>query len=245
MNQEPAETSDGRTSPICLAIVALAGLVGLALMAHAALVSSATYDEVAYLRIASDWWLKGASSEMTRMGSPVTFFKLQQAPALVVLTVNGLRRVVADPMSHLTTILPAARLGALWVWAAAFVITVTWSRKVYGPRAMALAACLFALSPNLVAHGSILTMEMPLIAATVAMFALFWTFLETGRRRPGVLVQVHDRPDPSDPRPDLAGGSSESGRTGPGRGRGRDDGLCGNPAGGGPRPDRVRVPPAE
>ena len=44
---------------------------------------------------------------------------------------------------------------------------------------MALAAWLFALSPNLIAHGSLVTMELPLAAATTAMFWLFWRFLDT------------------------------------------------------------------
>jgi hypothetical protein len=46
---------------------------------------------------------------------------------------------------------------------------------------MALAAWLFALSPNLIAHGGLVTMEMPLVASTAGMFFLFWNFLTSGR----------------------------------------------------------------
>ena len=49
---------------------------------------------------------------------------------------------------------------------------------------MALAAWLFALSPNLIAHGALATMELPLVAGTTAMCGLFWRFLDT-TRRPG------------------------------------------------------------
>ena len=46
---------------------------------------------------------------------------------------------------------------------------------------MALAAWLFALSPNLIAHGTLATMELPLVAATTAMFWFFWRFLDSQR----------------------------------------------------------------
>ena len=38
------------------------------------------------------------------------------------------------------------------------------------------------LSPNLLAHGALATMELPLVAGTTAMFWLFWRFLETNRQ---------------------------------------------------------------
>ncbi len=163
-------------------VVACAGVVGVVLMAQAATVSSATYDEVAYLRIASDWWRRGETSEITRMGSPLTFFKLQAGPAFFVLDRIGLGGLIDRPIADQASLLPIVRLASLWIWLVAFGLTVLWSRRAYGPRAMAFAACLFALSPNLLAHGSIATMEMPLIAATAGVFLLFGRFLETGRR---------------------------------------------------------------
>ena len=41
----------------------------------------------------------------------------------------------------------------------------------------------FALSPNLLAHGALLTMETPLVATSAGVFFLFWRFLVEGRRR--------------------------------------------------------------
>ena len=84
-------------------------------------------------------------------------------------------------MTYQQQLLPLARLGSAWIWLLAFIITVSWSNRSYGPRAMALAAWLFALSPNLLAHGALATMELPLVAGTTAMFWLFWRFLETNR----------------------------------------------------------------
>ena len=48
---------------------------------------------------------------------------------------------------------------------------------------MAVAAWWFALSPNLLAHGTLVTMELPIVAAMTATTFLFWVFLRTGDRR--------------------------------------------------------------
>lgn len=163
--------------------VLAAAVVGLALMADSARSISATYDEVAYLRVAARWWRTGAQDEITRMGSPLTFWKLQQAPVLALLDRAGRRELIDDPEGNQSRLLPVARFGALWVWVAALGVTAAWARRLYGPRAMALAAWLFALSPNLLAHGSLVTMELPLVACTTGVFFLFWCFLGGGGRR--------------------------------------------------------------
>ena len=168
-------------SSVWVGLTALAALVGLALIVDASLASSATYDEVTYLRVAAHWWRTGDQSEITRMGSPLTFWKLQQVPVLWLLDHLGYGDWIDRPMSHQQELLPLARLGSAWIWLLAFVITVYWSRRSYGPRAMTLAAWLIALSPNLLAHGALATMELPLVAGTTTMFWLFWRFLETNR----------------------------------------------------------------
>jgi hypothetical protein len=161
----------------------LAAVAGLVLMADAAWRSSATYDEVAYLRIAARWWRTGDQEAITRMGSPLTFWKLQQVPTLWALDRLGAGPWIDDPIGHQADLLPVVRLGALWVWLAALLATAAWARLVYGPKATALAAWLFALSPNLLAHGALATMELPLLACTTGMFLLFWRFLHVGDRR--------------------------------------------------------------
>jgi Dolichyl-phosphate-mannose-protein mannosyltransferase len=161
----------------------LAGLTGLALLAHQSLVNSATYDEVAYLRVATHWWRTGDQSEITRMGSPLTFWKLQQVPVLWLLDHSGRRDWINDPAIHQQALLPLVRLGSAWIWLVAFGFTAAWARRSNGPRAMALAAWLFTLSPNLLAHGALITMELPLVAAVTVMFFLFRRFLETSHWR--------------------------------------------------------------
>ena len=167
----------------CWAALIGAGALGLGLMARGAAASSATYDEVAYLRIASDWWLGRGTGTITRMGSPATFFKLQAGPVFWTLDRLGRGDLIESAVARQATLLPIVRVGSLWIWLVAFGLTALWSRRIYGPRAMAFAAVLFALSPNLLAHGGLATMEIPLIAASTAMIFLFWRFLETGSRR--------------------------------------------------------------
>jgi 4-amino-4-deoxy-L-arabinose transferase-like glycosyltransferase len=162
-------------------LTAMAALVGLALLIDATARNSATYDEVAYLRVAARWWRTGDQAEITRMGSPVTFWKLQQAPVYWVLDHCGRSAWIDDPIGNQRSLLPFMRFGSAWIWLTAFLGTIAWSRHSYGPRAMALAAWLFALSPNLIAHGALVTMELPLVAVTTAAFWMFWRFLATNR----------------------------------------------------------------
>ena len=162
-------------------LTALAVLTGLALSVDAIFQNSATYDEVAYLKVGADWWRTGDQSVITRMGSPLTFWKLQQVPVLWLVDHLGRRDWIDDPIGHQRELLPVIRLGCLWIWLVAIALTAAWSRQSHGPRAMALAAWLFALSPNLIAHGTLATMELPLVAATTAMFWFFWRFLDSKR----------------------------------------------------------------
>jgi hypothetical protein len=164
----------------------LAAAVGLGLMADAIGKSSATYDEVTYLEVATHWWRSGDQEAISRMGSPLTFWKIQHAPVLFVLDLfDPLSRNpwIDDPIPHQGTLLPIVRAWELTIWLIAFGLTALWSHRLYGVRAMALAVWIFTLSPNLLAHGMLATMEMPLVASTTGMFFLFWKFLTTGDRR--------------------------------------------------------------
>ncbi len=182
MGTEPRDRPDGRPQLWGLLTI-LAAVAGLALLIDGAGSSSATYDEVAYVRIATTWWRTGDQDEITRMGSPLTFWKLQQAPTLWLIDRTGRGDWIDDPTTHHARLLPRLRIGALGIWALALAITAAWARSLAGPRAMAAAAWLFALGPNLLAHGGLLTMELPVTAAWAGALFLFDRFLATGRRR--------------------------------------------------------------
>ena len=110
-----------------IAAVPGAALVGLALLIGPIRASSATYDEVAYLRIAAEWWRTGDQEEIGRMGSPLTFWKLQQAPTLWLLDRTGRGAWIDEPIAHQAELLPIVRLGALWIWLVAFALTTGWA----------------------------------------------------------------------------------------------------------------------
>src|SRR5947209_7246448 len=90
-------TGEAATSVACSALVVAAAAVGLALVWGTLWESSATYDEVAYLRIAARWWRTGDQAQITRMGSPLVFWKLQQVPTLWALDRLGRGELIDDP----------------------------------------------------------------------------------------------------------------------------------------------------
>ncbi len=184
MHQDQPEVSSPIATPRwCFVAVIASAMLGLGLIADQSIKLSSTYDEVTYLRVAADWWRTGQQESISRMGTPLTFFKIQQAPTLWVLDRLGLGAWIDDPTANQEKLLPVIRIGASWTWLVAFLITVHWAGKLNGPRSMAMAALLFAISPNLLAHGALATMEMPLVAGSVAMFYGFWSFLRTGKIR--------------------------------------------------------------
>jgi 4-amino-4-deoxy-L-arabinose transferase-like glycosyltransferase len=166
-----------------IGLTLLATALGLGLLIQGLWQTSATYDEVAYLELAAHWWRTGDLETIGRMGSPMTFLKLQQAPSLWVLDRIGRGDWIDDPIAHQAALLPVLRLGALWIWVAALLLTACWAGRVYGPRAAAMAALLFALSPNLLAHGGLITMELPLLLSWMLASLLFARFLATHDRR--------------------------------------------------------------
>ena len=162
---------------------ALAAAVGLALLTDCAWKNSATYDEALYLKVAAHWWRTGDDLEITRVGSPLLFWKIQQAPTLWLFDRIGFGVWIDRPLVYQARSLPWLRLGSLWIWLVGWGATAAWARWAVGAKGMVFAAWWFALSPNLLAHGSLLTMETPLIASSSVAFALFWEFLKTGGRR--------------------------------------------------------------
>lgn len=177
-DREPS--ADGR---FWFLLAAAAGIAGLLLVWDSARSLSATYDEVTYLEIGARWWRTGERVGITRMGSPILFWKIQQAPVYWVLDLIGRGALIDDPIRLQAELLPLVRIGASWIWLLGLALTAWWARLLNGPKAMAFAAWLFALSPNLIAHGPLITMETPVTTASTAMLMAFWGFLNDGRRR--------------------------------------------------------------
>ena len=169
-------------------VVLASALVGLSLIVDQAGQLSATYDEVTYLKVAAHWWRTGEQSTITRMGSPLSFWKIQQGPTLWAIDRWGDSAWIDDPIAHQARLLPWVRIGGAWVWLAGLVLVASWARSWYGDHAMALAAALYALSPNLLAHGALATMEGPITVTSAAMVWAWHAFLQTRNRWAFVLT---------------------------------------------------------
>ena len=250
MGRTPALPRDSTTRqppPVWLLLVAAAAVVGLVPALDAIRQSSATYDEVAYLRVAARWWRTGEQAEITRMGSPLTFWKLQQAPVLWVLDRLGRRSADRRPDPAPGRAAAARpRRGALDLAGRAWGSvpggaggSTAPGRWPWPPGSSPSAR---TCSPT----AALVTMELPLLACTTGMLLLFWTFLDErppalvlgvgGAGRPGVLVQVHGRAHPADPGRRLVGrrpaaGPGRRGLCGHGPGRRGDGRLCRRHAG--------------
>ncbi len=183
MDRQNTDGNGDRIGRVAPWFTVLAACVGIALLVIQSYASSATYDEDTYLNLAIDWWRGRGDATITRMGSPVTFYKLQAAVPFAVLDLIGRGSLIDDGARRQAELLPLVRTGSLWIWAIAFGLTACWAKKLYGSIAMICASWLFVLSPNLLAHGNLMTMELPLVACTTAMFLLFWRFLESGKNR--------------------------------------------------------------
>src|ERR1700722_5447725 len=111
MGMEPSPSPPNPTPTWCLITVVASILLGLALMSDQAVKLSATYDEATYLEIGAHWWRTGEQDSITRMGSPLTFWKIQQAPTLWLLDRLGLGSWINDPGGHQEELLPIIRIG--------------------------------------------------------------------------------------------------------------------------------------
>lgn len=164
-----------------LAILA-PSVVGICLMVGPIVENSATYDEVAYVRIACDWWTTGDQTEITRMGSPVSFWKWQGLPALAALETAGHSDWIADPHDRLPELLPWFRFSALWLWFLGLWFTQVWAVRAYGLPAGAFAGACYVLGPNLRAHGALMTMETPLWTFFAMSLAATCEFVRTWKK---------------------------------------------------------------
>lgn len=160
-----------------VAIYLIPTLIGTALLWGVIRRNSATYDESAYVRIACHWWITGDCREITRMGSPVTFWKWQTTPALVWMDFTGRAEWIEKPLEHLPESLVAFRISALSFWLAGLWATQGWAARLYGKSGSLFSGMIYSLGPNLLAHGALLTMECPLWACWTFAFFAFHTYL--------------------------------------------------------------------
>jgi len=67
-----------------------------------------------------------------------------------------------------------ARIPIILLSAAGAVVTFLWARDLFGPHAGVFATGLYCFSPNLLAHGTLVTSDVPVATFTVLTLYLFW-----------------------------------------------------------------------
>jgi len=177
---EPRSGAEAWSRNVGLGAIVAACLTGWGMVWILADRVSATYDEVAYQDQAARWWRTGEDETISRMGSPVTFWKLQQTVPLAIFDLVGLDCWIDQPAQHRAESLPWLRRASGVFLALTAALTGVWAWRIAGPIAGGFAAWMTVLSPNLLAHGGLITMESPLTAASAVVF---WTAWEALRAR--------------------------------------------------------------
>ena len=67
-----------------------------------------------------------------------------------------------------------ARAPMVLLAAIGALVTFLWARELFGPAAGVFATALYSFSPNLLAHGMLVTTDVPLAVFTVLTLYLFW-----------------------------------------------------------------------
>ena len=67
-----------------------------------------------------------------------------------------------------------ARIPMILLAAAGAVVVFLWARDLFGPSAGVFAAGLYCFSPNLLAHGMLVTSDVPVAVFTLLTLYLFW-----------------------------------------------------------------------
>lgn len=156
-------------------------IIGLWLLQGIIQANSATYDEVMYVKLACRWWRTGELSDISSMGSPVTFWRWQSALGLAWMDWSGRGLWIDHPLDFISHSLPVLRTSALWFWAIGLWGVQGWAWRLYGRVAALLTGLVYALGPNLLAHGALFTMECPLWASWLWACWAFWAYLRSGK----------------------------------------------------------------
>jgi len=160
-------STDQGSRPAELALLTIVGLLLIALVVTSAAevdrTSSGTWDETIYLALGRQALARDATA----------FADLGVAPLPVRLvwnraTLEPLDRDDGDP-AYYRARLSRARQRAVWTFGVPLVLVLLyWVGLRHGPTAGILAAALVALSPNVHAHVSLATTDVPLVLTFVA-----------------------------------------------------------------------------
>lgn len=186
------------------AVVVLLLTIQFGLLAYSDYVHSPTLNEPAHLAAGISHWQSGDFG-LYRVNPPL----VRMIAALPVLaagvTANGgwssqdpvdrtdffagadLIATNGERSFFLFTIARCACIPFAWIGG---VVCFLWARDLFGPLAGILATTLWCFSPNILAHGSLITPDMPATALYVAACYLFWRWLRSPSWEQAILAGI-------------------------------------------------------
>ncbi len=170
----------------CVAVALLLLSFGLALTSARG--KSATFDEDAYVGKGAAVWFRGNYG--LRTAHPVLAPLIGTAPLLIE---PGFAEAVNSPKcetgsarrcgrellffrSNTRRVLFLVRLPTVALLVALGALVYRWARELYGPWGGPLALTIYAFEPNLLAHGRLLTLDLPATACVCLVLYTAWQF---------------------------------------------------------------------
>ncbi|MBX3436402.1 MAG: glycosyltransferase family 39 protein, partial [Planctomycetaceae bacterium] len=190
-------TPESGKAPFALGEPAIRGLVLAMLALHALLLGwgayrhSPTYDEVAYLPAGISHWYFG-TFELASVSPPLVRL-VAAAPVVLAHPKTEWRNYDPSPSTR-----PAHLVGrdfveingerTFWLFTLARWACIpfsligggvcfAWARALYGPASGLIACGLWCFSPNILAHGQLMTPDLGTTALGVAAAYMFWRWL--------------------------------------------------------------------
>jgi len=163
------------------------------LLAWIALVHSPTIDEVGHLPAGISYWYFGrfelycVNPPLTRLAAALpVVFQHPETPWFGFFVGPGARSELAIGRQFIA----ANGSRSFWLFATArwacipfsllgAYICLRWARDLYGDAAGWMALMLWCFSPNILAHGSLVTADVPAAALAAAAGYAFWRWLES------------------------------------------------------------------
>jgi len=88
-----------------------------------------------------------------------------------------------ENLNMFRTIVFSARVVAIILATILSFLIFLWTKEAFGKKASLLALCIYCFEPNIIAHGSIAALDLPLTLFVFASFYFTWKFANSGRRR--------------------------------------------------------------
>jgi len=105
------------------------------------------------------------------------------AEALLDWKRPSLNKISLEMIEHARVITVAASIGLM-------ALLMAWSTRLWGRSAGLASGVLFCLSPNLMAHGTLVTTDLYMALAATAVLYTHWRFAQTWRLRDAIIAAV-------------------------------------------------------